>query len=586
MRVVAKGNPNKVYDIPNHSGGNKKVLCPVCMGGSKKEKSLSFNYDKRVGNCKRGTCQAIFYEYDPNFKPKVYVIPEWKNKTELTDKALSWFNGRMISQSVLSASNVSSSVEWMPQINKEISVICFPYYRGEIVANIKYRDGLKNFKLVKGAELILYNLNSLVGQKECIITEGEIDCLSFIEAGINNVVSVPNGAGGKNMEYIDNSYMELSEIETFYIAVDNDSAGFSLREELIRRLGAEKCKIISYQDCKDANEYLVKHGAIELSNLIKTAKDVPQEDIIELSSIYDKIYDLYQNGLQRGAIIKDEQIDKLISWESGRLYTVTGIPSHGKSEWVDHVVTRLNSIYGWKVVYYSPENYPIPIHFSKIASKVTGKKFDATNLEHAEFKRAYEYISENFFFVYPEEDVTVDNILAKAKYLIRRRGVKILVIDPYNKLEHSKDVRQSETEYISSFLDKVTMFAKQNDCIVILVAHPRKMEKEKDSEKYKMPTLYDISGSANFFNKTDFGVTVYRDFSEKTITVQVQKAKFRHLGEVGSVEYKYNIMNGRFEYAYRRDNETYIDKDWDRVQLPIQGYDPNEYIEHGSDIPF
>ena len=127
------------------------------------------------------------------------------------------------------------------------------------------------------------------------------------------------------------------------------------------------------------------------------------------------------------------------------------------------------------------------------------------------------------------------------------------------------------------------MFAKQNNCVVILVAHPRKMERDKDQEKYRMPTLYDISGSANFFNKTDFGVTVYRDYAEKIITVQVQKAKFRHLGEVGSVEYKYNSLNGRFEYEHQKDNSTYLDRNWEKP-INTGDYDPDERIE--TDIPF
>ena len=103
----------------------------------------------------------------------------------------------------------------------------------------------------------------------------------------------------------------------------------------------------------------------------------------------------------------------------------------------------------------------------------------------------------------------------------------------------------NETKYISKQLDRLTNFAQRNDVMVILMAHPTKQSKNKDGV-IEAPTLYDISGSAHFYNKTDFGIVVHRNRIDNTVEVHVQKVKFRHLGECGTALFKYNLNNGRY----------------------------------------
>jgi twinkle protein len=580
MRIVSL-KTMRVYDVQLPKPGENSLICPECTPDRKKKtaKSFSFNAEKKAGKCFH--CETSFVEYRDQPQRKAFVVPEWKNRTQLTDRALSWFRGRAISDETLNSLTVSSATEFMPQTGKEESVICFPYFREGKLVNIKYRDARKNFKLVKDAELVLYNLDSITGALDCVIVEGEIDCLSFIQAGIKNVVSVPNGANAGHLEYIDNCFSQLEPIERFFIAVDNDPAGFKLREELVRRLGAEKCSIVSFDECKDANEYLVKHGAMDLYDTLKRAKEVPISGVILQEQIYDNIYSLFLNGLVPGKSLQIEPLDKCITWETGRIAVVTGIPGHGKSEIVDYIITRLNLMHGWKTAYYSPENYPLEIHYSKIASKISGKSFDSKYLTQEDFNQVFQHVNQNFFFIYPEEDVTIENILLKAKQTIRRYGIKVLVIDPYNKLEHSRDRGESETEYISRFLDKISMFAKQNDIIVFLVAHPRKMEKQKDDKtKFEQPTLYDINGSANFYNKADYGLVVYRDFTAGIVKVIVSKVKFKHLGEGGEVEFVYNPTNGRIHLPHEfPDYDNYLRRDWNREPEYMPKYEQ-------EDIPF
>ena len=534
----------KIYDLEIGRSGENRQPCPECSHDRKKKtaKSFSFNAAKGIGKC--FNCDGKFVEFHEQ-KIKQYVVPEWKNRTELSDKAAKWMRSRMITDETINSMNVSSGVEFMPQTGKDESVICFPYYRNGRLVNVKFRDARKNFKLVKDAELILYNIDGIRNEKTVIITEGEIDALSFIQVGIKSVVSVPNGAGS-NLEYIDNCYEDLDHVEKFYLATDNDQPGYKLREELIRRLGAERCAVINFGDCKDANEYLQKYGGYDLAGLLAMAQDVPIEGVVYCSDIYDDILNLYKNGMQPGEKLGISDMDNFISWVSGRLCTVTGIPGHGKSEFVDWIVTLLNVIHGWKAAYFSPENHPLSYHYSKLASKITGKGFNEKDLNSTEFSESFQFINQNYFFINPTDDLTIESILERAKYLVRKFGIRTLVIDPYNRLEHYLDGGESETTYISRFLDKITNFARVNGVLVFLVAHPKKMMKKKDSQQFEVPNLYDINGSANFFNKTDYGITVYRDREKELISILIQKVKFKHWGSVGGVNMNYNNANGRF----------------------------------------
>ena len=239
---------------------------------------------------------------------------------------------------------------------------------------------------------------------------------------------------------------------------------------------------------------------------------------------------------------------------------MTGYPGSGKSEFIDEMAERLNIRYGWRFAYFSPENAPLAYHAGKLIEKFTGKKFSRKTLPGEEYVQVKERLERDFFFLSPP-DYRVDTILEKARYLVRRRGIRALVIDPYNRLEDERGGMR-ETDYISRLLDRLTNFAQQHDVLVILMAHPTKPVRNKEG-KTDPPTLYDISGSAHFFNKADFGIVVHRDRLNGTVEIRVDKVKFRHLGSPGVATMKYNLDNGRYVPYYpdqtpEWDNDNHI----------------------------
>ena len=372
-----------------------------------------------------------------------------------------------------------------------------------------------------------------------------MDCLSFVECGREDCISVPNGANA-NLDYLDDFIEDyFDDKEVIYIASDTDTKGVLLRDELLRRFGADRCRVLEYGDgCKDANEDLMKYGREHLLKCLDEAPETKVDGIFTVSDFEQSLDALFEYGLQRGVTIGHENFDRLCSFETKRLCIVTGIPSSGKSEFIDEIAERLNIRYGWRFAYFSPENAPLAYHASKLIEKFTGKRFNKQSLTYGEYKEVKEHLESDFFFISPADNFRLDTILDKARVLVRRKGIKALVIDPYNRLESQQGSR-NETQYVSEVLDKLTTFAQIHDVLVILMAHPTKQPKNKDGV-VEAPTLYDISGSANFFNKADFGIVVHRDRINDLVEVHVQKVKFRHLGENGTALFKYNLNNGRY----------------------------------------
>lgn len=547
------------------TSGNVKVYCPQCRDQRHDKRDKSLSVDLSTGMFKCHYCgfsgcakepdeqeKRRWMERQPWFNDKplrrqkpVYKKPTHTGNATLSDKAIAWFAGRGISRATVEAMKITEGSEWMPQKNGQANTVQFNYYHNGELVNTKYRTGDKHFKLVSGAELLPYNIDSIKGCKECIITEGEMDALSFYECGRHDVVSVPNGANA-NLDYLDDYIEEyFDDKETIFIASDTDTKGVMLRDELIRRFGAERCRVLEYgEGCKDANEHLMKYGRDSLLQCLANAPEINIEGIFTVSDFEQSLDALFEYGMQKGVTIGHENFDRLLSFETKRLCVVTGIPGSGKSEFIDEIAERLNMRYGWRFAYFSPENAPLAYHASKLIEKFTGKKFDKQHLTFGEYKQVKEHLETDFFFIAPHNDYRLDTILERAKFLVRRRGIKALVIDPYNRLEDESE-GQNETKYISRLLDKLTNFAQLNDVLIILMAHPTKMPKNKDGI-IEAPTLYDISGSANFNNKADFGIVVHRNRLENTVEVHVQKVKFRHLGECGTALFKYNLNNGRY----------------------------------------
>ena len=556
-----KKDVEKLEELGIKDDGKKRQTCPSCRDtrSNKTDKSLSINWKLCTAYCYHCDAKFFFGKTDKSDKEETATrkkeeTKEYKKPGRLAneeapgEEVLKWFESRGIPADVVVEEGITQAARVFSQKGVVEKCMLFPYYEEDRLVNRKYRTvKAKHFMLEAGAKLIPWRINEIEDTPECIITEGEMDALSFIVAGYNNVISVPNGAQ-KNLTYLDEFIETHFENKTrIYIASDTDAKGLELRAELVRRFGEEKRRIVTYgEGCKDANELLLQSGAEALRRAIAEAQEVPLEGIFTAADVKDELLVLFENGLQQGAVLHMGELDRLLSVEVGRLMVVTGIPGDGKSEFLDEMAIRLWRYYDWRCAWFSPENFPVTLHHPKLIEKLIGKRFIKTMMSRMELDAAVEYLSRNFFDILPEEDYQVDTILEKAETLVRRKGIRVFILDPYNCLEHQIPTGQSETQYISEFLEKLRSFAKRKQVLVILAAHPTKMKRDPLTKQFPVPTMYDISGSAAFFNKADFGIAIERDRNKEVTRIHVQKVKFRHLGQPGIASFMYNYHNGRF----------------------------------------
>ena len=554
MEITNK-ETRKTYDVIfQKTAGEEALTCPICSEDRKKKnvKCFSWNHSKNLGACNH--CGSAFYNSKSvKIEEKTYILPE-KNLTALNEKAVKWFESRGISKSTIMRFNLSGNDAYMPQIQKEVYCIQFNYELNSELVNVKYRDAQKNFKLVSGAKLIFYNLDAVKDLDTVTIVEGEMDCLSMYEAGIYDCISVPNGAskGNQRLDYLDNCIDYFENKKKIVIATDNDEAGIMLRNELARRLGKERCKIMYYPEgFKDANQILTEAGAEFLKQYWESSYDFPLEGIKNVIDFEAEVDYMYLNGFPTGKKIGFDSFDNLLTWSPGQVTGVTGIPGSGKSEFVDQILVKLAQ-QDYKIGLFSAENQPEQYHFAKLASKFIGKSFYSHNKTYQmstdEFGEAKHFVNENFFFVeLKDENLSIDNMIGKIKELVTRRGIDIFLIDPWNYLEHKQTNGQSETQYIGECLTKLCNVAKSLQIHIIIVAHPTKIQKDKETGKYKVATLYDIAGSANWYNKLDNGISVYLDRDEEIVEVYVQKVRFSWCGKVGVAKFKWDYWTGIYK---------------------------------------
>ena len=528
------------FNQHNLKEGAAQGICPLCSSDRKpknqKLQCASYDWERGLGTCHN--CDSTFQLHTYQRKgasEKVYVRPQTPEQfDEVSTNVETWFGTRGISKQTLSDLQVTEGSEWMPQTSKNENTIQFNYFMGDQLINIKYRDGRKNFKLYKGAEKVFYNINSVVGYDWCVVVEGEMDVLALHEAGIQNAISVPNGAtlNSNNLDYLDNCIDYLDDKVKIVLAVDADEAGQALRQEFIRRLGAEVCFLVDFNGQKDANEYLVENGAAALRDAIHAATQVPLEGVTTLYDIQDEVKEFVKNGFKPGFQVGLENFDKIFSTYTGQFITVTGIPSSGKSDFVDQMVVGYNNQYGWKTAFASPENQPTYLHAHKLMRKTWQDMPNVNDIGSDKWKQVTEKVNDNYFFI-DMDRYTLESVLRKGAELVKRKGIKCLVIDPFNKVRDVDCKTEDVNRYTMEYLTKIEIFAKKYDVLVFIVAHPTKMYKGSDG-KIEEPTMYNIKGGGEWYDASYHGLLVHRDYDAKTTKVKVLKVKFQNLGENGA----------------------------------------------------
>ncbi|KAF2317938.1 hypothetical protein GH714_041261 [Hevea brasiliensis] len=554
-------------------GQHNHLICPMCNGGDSEEKSFSLfispDGSGASWTCFRAKCgwsggtrpfagRNSTYEssiQDKKVKQRREITVESLNLEPLCSELIGYFAERLISAETLQRNRVMQK-SYGAQI-----MIAFTYWRNGVLTSCKYRDSNKKFLQERDTEKIFYGLDDIKEADDIIIVEGEIDKLAVEEAGFRNCVSVPDGAPPKvssqelppeekdtKYQYLWNCKEYLNKASRIILATDEDPPGQALAEEIARRIGRERCWRVKWpkkskeEYCKDANEVLMFLGPTALREAIENAELYPIRGLFKFRITLLKLMTTI--------------IELLVM--PGELTIVTGVPNSGKSEWIDALLCNLNSTVGWKFALCSMENR-VREHARKLLEKQIKKPFlmhgelgyggSAERMSATELEEGKQWLNDTFYLIRCEDDKlpSIHWVLDLAKAAVLRHGVRGLVIDPYNELDHQRPISMTETEYVSQMLTLVKRFAQHYACHVWFVAHPRQLHNWIGGP----PNLYDISGSAHFINKCDNGIVIHRNRDPEAgpidqVQVCVRKVRNKVVGTIGDAFLSYNRVTGEF----------------------------------------
>jgi twinkle protein len=430
--------------------------------------------------------------------------------------------------------------------------IAIPFVEAERTINHKYRtvSGDKRFSQDAGAKKIFWNVDCLLDEaldtQPLIITEGELDALSAIQAGFTRTVSVPDGApaveiGDKETAkyaFLD-SAPRLNSITEIILATDVDSAGANLMNDLAHRLGRARCKWVRYpKGCKDLNDALRLYGnrgVVETINRAQWVKVPGVARMSELPPLRDQpIYEVGVPGLEDHFRIRP-----------GDLSVVIGIPGHGKTALINAVTGHMALRHGWVIGSASFEQRAQVDYRRNLRTFHAGRRF--VNMSEEETAAADRWIDEKYALLVPdvEDEVNLEWMLERCQVAIVQYGAKMIAVDPINEMDHYRPPDMTETDYIGFMLKSWKRLAFRFQVHVMLAVHPAKLQRGKDG-KYPIPSLYDAAGSAHYYNKPDAGIIVHRIDKEKTL-IRVAKSKYHDLiGTPDDVEVSFDISTGRY----------------------------------------
>ncbi len=397
-----------------------------------------------------------------------------------------------------------------------------------------------------GAQLQFWNIDavrSLLSRpsEPLVICEGELDAVAIFQSCGGYVLSVPNGSSGRRtmpgtLVSQDTSYAylwdeerlipEIDQFDKVILATDGDKPGVILRDELALRIGERRCWYVTYPaECKDANDVLIKHGEDGVRQLIAGARPLRPGHLVRPDDLPPRPREIpHSTGW--------DFLDKHLMLVRPELLVATGFPGHGKGQFLRVLALHLAESHGWRTAIFAPEDPPHRIKRDLRRFALRKIKFPNQNDQ----SKAFEWVNDHFLLSLPPEDdgVTLDVIEHEMYVAAVHHSCQVFIIDPWNEIDHRMERGMSIDLYIEYALRRLKRKARQLGLLLVIAAHPIKIEGE--------PTLMSINGSANWRNKADHGIILYRsDVNSNRVKLTTEKSKdWETMGIPGSVEIEFN----------------------------------------------
>jgi twinkle protein len=437
------------------------------------------------------------------------------------------------------------------EAREQPGALAIPFYDGRSVVGVKVRaigaKGVYGQARHFGVGGIFYNLNCLgdpgLANEPLIVAEGEPGCWAALIAGFPRAVGVPIASpDGRRQPYVEQSEPLWRPVREIILATYDDDAGNTLREDLAHAFGRSRCKWVRYpKGCHDLLGTLRDFGVRGIQETVRRAQWLAVPDIYAMADLPEPP----ENPAIDTGIVGMREHFRV---RRGDLTVVTGVPGHGKTSFVNEVVCRLALAHGWRTIFGSFEQRPVPDHRRAL------RTFHARKLEKhmtvEERAAADAFIHKHFRFLVPsdETETSLEWLLETMAAAVHRFDPHIVVIDPWNELEHIRPRDMTQTEYTGWAIRALKRFARLRRVHVVIVAHPAKLQRNRGDGKYPMPTLYDIADSAHWYNKPDLGVVIWRESSTSVETsIVVAKSRYHsEIGRPGTVCGIWNEESGRY----------------------------------------
>lgn len=545
--------------IPRGKSGDIKLACPRCQG----ERSHAHRNDRPVYlNVEKGTWRCYHCDWTGGLRtnePRIFqpasrppAQPPAPRYEQTHPDVLRWFAARGISAAVVERNRITGD-------RREIH---FPFFRDGAHINTQYRrydaddptnQEIKDFRMDSGAERIFFGLDDVLGQDTWIITEGMIDKLAIEQAtGFTNIVSVPNGAGTSLNNLIPVHADDLTGVKRFILAGDMDEKGRPFMAELARRLGRERCWNVTWP-ANDANATLMDFGDAVVAAALDEAMPEPIEGIVRLTDLKSRVLALRNGPSELGTPIMRGELGRLMRIGPGTLLTVSGVPGTGKSRFMDNVMVHTATEHGWRWGVCSPESWPLELHAKHLLQIYSGLPLHdlpgvgLKGMTERGIVDALDRLSRLITLVSPDV-LDLSGILALMLKVVQSTGADGILLDPWNRLGHRTPNGMSMTNYVGQVLAELKGFAQRHNVCVAVVAHPRKPDAGREEDGgFVTIKPYDIADSHNFFDMSDFIVTLARNKLDLRAGTKVSsgKVKTEEYGRVGATTLYYDEYTGR-----------------------------------------
>ncbi len=434
----------------------------------------------------------------------------------------------------------------------ENNSIKIPYFEnGELINFSLVNIETDNAVLHSPKRVVFYGLDRFnPNVASAIITQRELDAITLSSLGFDNVLAVPPLRDTEDaFRYVAAAAEILKGCDIVSFALDDTEQGLILRQELSRRIGAGKCKVATFT-CGTLRQTHEEHSLDWVCQDIQEAKPLPISGLYEIQDFENELNAYFLQGMAAGVSTGWPNIDALYTVAVPQMTLVTGIPNSGKSEFLDALCVNLALNHGWKFAAFSPENGKEP-HATKLIEKRVEMSADPKNNERMSFDTFQQgalWVSKHWTFIESKDEMpTLDWILERAADAVLRKGIKGLIIDPWNRIEKKMDGFRAETDYVAWALPRILRFNANYGVHTWLVVHPKQQEKDRKTGKIPPPSLYDCAGSAHFVNMCDNGIVVHRaDSVDDATEIHVNKIRFKHIGRKGNTKLAYNVKTGRY----------------------------------------